>query len=247
MQSPFLLPLTKDILYGIFYSEYTRKNIFIRRMLMAPRKRSNLLALVVLSLLTERPMHPYEMAAVMRQRGLSSTVKLNFGALYSTIETLRQLALIVPVKTQREGRHPERTIYATTEAGRAELFDWLQALLRTPVTEYTQFVAGLALIAHLSPLEAMTLLEDRMHALSEQIDEQHAALETGSQQGVDRLFLIEDEYRLAQQISERGWVEKLLEEIKNGTLTERSDDILRWKITRPDLALLPSEDGGEQE
>jgi DNA-binding PadR family transcriptional regulator len=214
---------------------------------MAPRKRSNLLALAVLSLLTERPMHPYEMAAVMRQRGLSSTVKLNFGALYSTIETLRQLALIVPVETQREGRHPERTIYAATEAGRAELFDWLRVLLRTPVTEYAQFVAGLALIAHLSPLEAMALLEDRMHALSEQIDEQHAVLETCNQQGVDRLFLIEDEYRLAQLESERGWVEKLLEEIKDGTLTEPSDDILRWKITRPDLALLPSEDGGEKE
>ncbi len=214
---------------------------------MAPRKRSNLLALAVLSLLNERPMHPYEMAAVMRQRGLSSTVKLNFGALYSTVETLRQLALIVPVETQREGRHPERTIYATTEAGRAEMFDWLRALLRRPVTEYTQFVAGLALIAHLSPLEAMALLEDRLHALSEQIDEQHAALETTRQQGVDRIFLIEDEYRLAQQINERGWVEKLLEEIKDGTLTEPSDDILRWKITRPDLAFLPFEDGGEKE
>ena len=37
---------------------------------MAKRKVSNLLALAVLSLLTERPMHPYEMSAVMRQREL---------------------------------------------------------------------------------------------------------------------------------------------------------------------------------
>lgn len=44
---------------------------------MAPRKRSNLLALAALSLLIERTMHPYEMAVLMRQRGLASTVKLN--------------------------------------------------------------------------------------------------------------------------------------------------------------------------
>jgi len=214
---------------------------------MAPHKRSNLLALAVLSLLIERPMHPYEMAALMRQRGLASTVKLNFGALYAVIETLYRLALIVPMETQRQGRHPERTIYATTEAGRAEFFDWLRVLIRTPAIEYTQFVAGLALIAHLSPLEAVALLEDRMHSLSEKIQEQHSDLETGKRQGVDRLFLIEDEYRLAQLESERGWIQQLIGEIRDGTLTVTSDDILRWKVTRPDLAFLTAEDGGEKE
>ena len=214
---------------------------------MAPHKRSNLLALAVLSLLTERPLYPYELAAVIRQRGLSSTVKLNYGALYAVIETLHRLALIAPVETRREGRHPERTIYTATEAGRAELVDWLRVLIRTPATEYTQFVAGLALIAHLSPLEAIALLEDRMHALSEQIEAQRSELETCTQRGVDRLFLIEDEYRLAQQISERAWVEKLIGEIKDGTLTETPDDILRWKVTRPGLAFPPSEEGGEKE
>jgi DNA-binding PadR family transcriptional regulator len=214
---------------------------------MPSYKRSNLLALVVLSLLVERPLHPYELAAVIRQRGLSSTVKLNFGALYSIVETLHRLTLIMPVETQRQGRHPERTIYTISESGRAEFFDWLRVLLRTPVTEYTQFVAGLALIAHLSPPEAVALLQDRMHALASQIEEQHSHLETCKQGGVDRLFLIEDEYRLAQQISEHAWVEKLIREIKDGTLTEISDDILRWKVTRPDLAFLPFEDSSEKE
>jgi DNA-binding PadR family transcriptional regulator len=213
---------------------------------MAQHKRSNLLALAVLSLLTERPMHPYEMAAMMRQRGLSSTVKLNFGALYSVIGTLHQSALIVPLETRREGRHPERTIYAITEAGRAELLDWLRILLRTPATEYTRFVAGLAHIAHLSPLEAVALLQDRLHSLSEEIEAQRSETETAKQRGVDRIFLIEDEYQLAQLESERAWVEKFIRDIQDGTLTETRDDLLRWKVTRPDLAFL-SEDDGERE
>jgi DNA-binding PadR family transcriptional regulator len=214
---------------------------------MAPRKRSNLLALAVLSLLNERPMHPYEMAALMRERDLASSVKLNFGALYAVIETLHRLALIVPMETQRQGRHPERTIYASTEAGRAEFFDWLRVLISTPAIEYTQFVAGLALIAHLSPTEAVSLLQDRMHSISVKIQEQHSDMEIVKQRGVDRIFLIEDEYRLVQLECEREWIQKLIGEIRDGTLTETSDDILRWKVTRPDLALLPSENGGEKE
>src|SRR5258708_8125802 len=109
---------------------------------MASHKRANLLALVVLSLLTERPMHPYEISAVMRQRGHASIVKLNFGALYSVIETLRSLALIVPVETRRAGRHPERTIYATNQPGRAKFLDYMRTLALTPPTASTHSLAG---------------------------------------------------------------------------------------------------------
>ena len=214
---------------------------------MAPRKRSNLLALVVLSLLTERPLHPYEMAAVIRQRGLSSTVKLNYGALYSVIETLHRLALIVPVETQREGRHPERTIYTTTQAGQAELLDWLESLIRTPAAEYTQFAAGLALIVHLSPTEAIARLEDRLRALSEQMQEQQSDMEMCRQQGVDQLFLIEDEYRLAQLASEEAWVKQLIGKLKDETLTESADGVLSWKVARPELAFRATQEGSEKE
>src|SRR5690348_13300559 len=126
---------------------------------MAKRKVSNLLALAVLSLLTERPMHPYEMSSVMRQRELSAVIKLNQSSLYSVIEALQREGWIVPMETQREGRYPERTIYMITEAGRAELIDWLRSLIRQPAVEYTQFAAGLAFVGNLPPAEVTTLLE----------------------------------------------------------------------------------------
>src|ERR1700730_14078858 len=110
---------------------------------MAKRKVSNLLGLAVLSLLTERPMHPYEMSAVIRQRDLSTVIKFNQSSLYSVIEALQREEWIVSLETQREGRYPERTIYTTTEAGRAELADWLRSLIRQPAPEYAQFAVGL--------------------------------------------------------------------------------------------------------
>lgn len=209
---------------------------------MTKRKVSNLLALAVLSLLTERPMHPYEISVVMRQRGLSDSIKLNYGSLYSVIDMLLREALIVPLGTQREGRHPERTVYATTEAGRTELFDWLRSLVRTPATEYTQFAAGLSFLAHFSPAEAAALLKERTQHLSEKIRTKRSAMDANLQHRLDQLFLIEDEYALALLEAELAWVQKLIREIQDGTLTETADGQLRWKILHPDLAFMQGEE-----
>jgi DNA-binding PadR family transcriptional regulator len=208
---------------------------------MAKRKVSNLLALAVLSLLTERPMHPYEMSAVMRQREVSSAIKLNQSSLYSVIEALQREGWIVPVETQREGRYPERTIYTTTEAGRAEFTDWLRSLLQQPAIEYTQFAAGLTFLGHLPPAEVATLLEEHAHSLQEQIRSVDATIERGRQLGVDRLFLVEDAYTLTLLEAKHTFVQQLIQEINDGTLTEMRDGKRTWKVARPELALLGSE------
>jgi DNA-binding PadR family transcriptional regulator len=60
------------------------------------RKVSNPLALVaLLACLTEHPMHPYQMAITMRERGKDQSVKLNYGALYTVVEALPQHGFIV--------------------------------------------------------------------------------------------------------------------------------------------------------
>ena len=45
------------------------------------RKLSSPLALAVLVLLYERPMHPYEMAATLRERRKEDSIKLRYGSL----------------------------------------------------------------------------------------------------------------------------------------------------------------------
>jgi len=214
---------------------------------MTKRKMSNLLALAVLSLLTERPMHPYEVSAVMRQRGLADSIKLNYGSLYSVIEALLREGLIVLQETRREGRHPERTVYATTEAGRTELFDWLRSLMRMPATEYTQFAAGLSFLAHFSPTEVAALLEERTRHLSEKIRTKRSAIETQLQHGLDRLFLVEDKYALVLQEAELAWAQQLIREIQDGTLTETKDGRLGWKILHPDIAFTYGEVEAEEQ
>src|SRR5437868_15080675 len=115
------------------------------------RNISNPLALAVLALLAESPTHPYEMDFLMRARGLTESIKLNRGSLYTVVDALQRDGLIVPQETQREGRRPERTVYAITEVGRAKLNGWIRDLVRKPAKEYPQFVAGLTFLGHIPP------------------------------------------------------------------------------------------------
>jgi DNA-binding PadR family transcriptional regulator len=212
---------------------------------MAKRKVSNLLALAILSLLRERPMHPYEISAVMKYRGISHSIKLNYGSLYSVIEMLLREGLIIPQGTQREGRHPERTIYTVTEAGNAELIDWLRTLIRTPAVEYPQFTAGLTFIGHLAPDDAESLLEERLGHLKES----HQKMRTLYQHilnDVDPIYLLEDEYRLVMAEGEINWVEKVIQEIKDGTLTEIVDGKHHWKIRHHESSFKPGLNLSEQ-
>jgi DNA-binding PadR family transcriptional regulator len=186
------------------------------------RKVGNLLALSLLTLLTERPMYPYEMAATLRHRGKDQSIKINWGSLYTVVQNLEKHGLIETVEVGREGRQPERTTYQITDAGRAELADWLRELISEPEREYTRFEAALAECAVLSPRELTALLRQRLDALEVANAEHQAGLETWGA-GLPRLFLIESEYHLALRRAETEWVRGLLKEFTDGTFPGLGD------------------------
>jgi len=196
---------------------------------MVVERVGNLLGLAILSLLRERPMHPYEISSLMRERGLSASIKLNYGSLYSVIEGLRAKGLIAVKATQREGNHPERTIYQVTEAGVTELLDRLRYLVGTPVKEYPRFVAGLTFLAQLEPLTVLGLLDQRVGSLSAGILDLKGILDPLLKNGLDRLYLIEIEYELAMMRAELDWVRSFMTEIEKGELATEAAGILRWK------------------
>jgi DNA-binding PadR family transcriptional regulator len=186
------------------------------------RKVGNLLALSLLTLLTERPMYPYEMAATLRHRGKDQSMKINWGSLYTVVQNLEKHGFIETVEVGREGRQPERTTYQITDAGRAELADWLRELISEPEREYTRFEAALAECAVLSPRELTDLLKQRLDALEAANAEHQAGLETWGA-GLPRLFLIESEYHLALRRAETEWVRGVLKEFTDGTFPGLAD------------------------
>jgi DNA-binding PadR family transcriptional regulator len=180
------------------------------------RKVSNLLALSLLTLLTERPMYPYEMASMLRERGKDQAIKINWGSFYTVVQNLEKYGFIEAVEVAKQGRQPERTTYQITDAGREELKDWLRELLSVPEREHTSFEAALGESAVLPPDELIDLLTQRLAALEEANIQIQAELETVRTQ-VPRLFLIESEYYRALRRAEEEWVRGLLEEFTDGT------------------------------
>lgn len=182
------------------------------------RSRTNPLALAVLVTLLERPMHPYEVASMLRQRSKERSVRLNYGALYGVVESLSRRGLIVPKETERSGRLPERTVYELTDAGRIEVNDWLAGLISTPSAEYPQFVAALSFLAAIPPAHAVELLKRRLVALSIEGAQDGATREFVQKRGLPRLFWVEEEYRERMRAAEMSFVESLIRDIEMGTL-----------------------------
>ena len=185
---------------------------------MARRRVSNPLALAVLGCLSERPMHPYEISQTLRSRGKEHSIKLNYGSLYSVVESLQKHGLIEPQERVREGRRPERTVYAITDAGTAEFEDWLAELLSTPVKEFTSLEAGLSLMPGLPPDEVARLLEQRAERLHLQIRSIEATREAMAERGLPDLFLVEEVYRQAMLKAELEFVRTLARDIRNSAL-----------------------------
>ncbi|MEQ7124294.1 PadR family transcriptional regulator [Actinopolymorpha sp. B11F2] len=181
------------------------------------RKVGNLLALAVLSVVLSRPMHPYEMASVLRARGKDQDMKIKWGSLYTVVQNLEKHGLLEATESQRQGGRPERTLYRITDAGREELEDWVRELVAIPEREQPRFEAGLSVIGVLHPDEATQLLRDRLTRLEQQIATQRNALAEAGRE-VPRLFLVESEYDLAIREAEASWIRSLLDEFTTGSL-----------------------------
>jgi DNA-binding PadR family transcriptional regulator len=177
---------------------------------------SNPLALAVLALLFERPMHPYEMGVILKQRHKQESIKLRYGSLYTVIDYLLKHGLIAAKETARDGRRPERTVYQVTPAGRDELNAWMADLVGDPVKEYPQFEAALCLLPVLPPDQALTLLRRRLGLIERNAVALRQQIDAASRLKLPPLFLIETEYRLAFIETEQHFVAALIRRIENG-------------------------------
>ncbi|MGH3490126.1 MAG: PadR family transcriptional regulator [Actinopolymorphaceae bacterium] len=193
------------------------------------------LTMAVLSLLRERPRHPYELQSLLRARHVGEVVKLRGGSLYDSIRRLDRAGLVEVVETTRSGGRPERTAYAITDQGR----DLLDALVReyvgSPAREFPVFAAGLAHILNLTRSEALDLLVSRAAVVHADVDDTASQLAQLRESGMDRVVLLEVEYAQTMRRAELGWLREVVDAIREGTLPwlEPSDDTERADDTEP--------------
>ncbi len=183
------------------------------------RKVGNLLALAVLAALIERPMHRYELAAVLRERGKDRDMDIKWGSLYTVVQNLEKHGFVEVIGSERAGARPERTIYRLTDSGRAEAEDWTRELISTPEPEHHRFVAGLSVVAMLPPDEVVTLLDTRIEQLNNEIAARRREINEQTAM-IPRLFMIEAEFGVAMLAAEAAWVATLRGELASGTFPD---------------------------
>jgi DNA-binding PadR family transcriptional regulator len=176
------------------------------------------LALVVLSLLAEAPMHPYRMQQLIKERGKDTVVNVTArNSLHQVIDRLERAGLVEIHTREQAPNRPARTVYQITDIGRSIGQAWERAMLTAPASEFPEFPAALACIPiFLFPDEVRDAFAHRAEALQTEIARLERAAEHAA--ALPRLFLLEDEYKQAILTSELDWVRSVITDLDTGAL-----------------------------
>lgn len=177
------------------------------------------LALLILGLLLEAPMHPYEMQRLIKERGKDRVVNVaQRTSLYMTINRLSKDGLITVRETVRGESKPDRTIYQIAESGRRTFTTWLGEMLSDPRADFPEFPAAISYLPLLDFDAAVGFLERRRARLAELVDSIDIELASAST-FLPRLMLLEEEHRRAVTAAELSWLTALIEDMHAGRLT----------------------------
>ena len=175
-------------------------------------------AVLVLALLHEHPMHPYQIHQTLVERGDTRLVRVSPGAIYHGVERLERDGLVEVVGTDRAGNRPERTTYRITDAGRAACATRLVSLLGDHHPTYPLFTVGLAeaneLPAHVV-VEQLTRRLDRLTTDQHRTEARYLAVRD---LGLPRRYLLDVEYELALLRAEIAWLDRTLDELRTDAL-----------------------------
>lgn len=175
----------------------------------------DLAALTVLALLTVQPRHPYDIHRFVvetRKDFVTGAPR----SIYHAVQRLEHAHLIEPIGSEQAGGRPERTVFALTDAGRAEVRHRVASLLSAPQSDRTVTIAALSYIGVLGKGEAVLALRARIAALDARIASIGSDLDDASD--VPEVLLIEAEYERSQQRAERDWFLAIAERLESGSL-----------------------------
>jgi DNA-binding PadR family transcriptional regulator len=173
----------------------------------------------VLALLSERPMHPYEMYQTLRERHEDVVMAVSVGSLYHAVSRLAEHGHVRPLTTEQVGNRPERTTYEILDSGRdimrARLYELLSAPTQLSQADHT----GIGELHNLIPDSVLSAIDARVASLDDQIAEHEALLAVAQTRNVAPIYLLYGSYATSQQHQEREWFATLRDRIQTGDLT----------------------------
>lgn len=144
---------------------------------------ANPVRLLILGLLSGGPLHGHQVRRAAEQSGIEQWGGVKVGALYGMLHRLEAEGLVEPVRVEQEGRRPQRTVYAITAEGRAELDVHRDRALTQPVVYSTTVEAALKWSAGLDRSALRERLSRRRAALAGALTDLVAGREVYLQEG----------------------------------------------------------------
>lgn len=175
------------------------------------------MGVMVLALLREADMHPYEMVRLLRVRHDDRLITITNGTLYHTVARLQRAGLLDEVGTDRDGNRPERTTYTLTDAGRDAVVAWVRREL-PKVDRPAEFRVALAEAHNLERDDTVELLRARREALVDDHVLHRDGLHTSRVKGVPEQVLVEIERQEALLEAELRWLDSLLARLEADTI-----------------------------
>lgn len=167
------------------------------------------MAVMVLALLREGDMHPYEMVRLLRSRGGDRLLSITNGTLYHTVARLEKSGLLAEIGTDREGNRPERTTYTLTDAGRDTVIAWVRRELPR-IDRETDFRLALAEAHNLERADVVALLRERRVALGDAHETHRDGLRAAREAAVPAQVLVEIEREEVLLCAELHWLDTFL-------------------------------------
>jgi DNA-binding PadR family transcriptional regulator len=167
------------------------------------------MGVMVLALLREGDMHPYEMVRLMRTRRDDRLLTITNGTLYHTVARLQRAGLLDEVGIDRDGNRPERTTYTLTDAGLDALVGWLRREL-SRIDRPSDFRVALAEAHNLERDDVIESLRIRRAALGEAHVLHRDGLAGARTRKAPEQVLVEFERQEVLLEAELRWLDSLL-------------------------------------
>ncbi|GAX89421.1 PadR family transcriptional regulator [Effusibacillus lacus] len=176
------------------------------------------LRLLILGLLSEHDLHPYEVLQILKTRQVHDYIKVNYGTLYYAFDQMEKNGWIAVKEVIQEEKRPEKRVYRITETGREEFRKLLHKAFRSEAKIFHPLYPAL-MNGHLANTEEVAAaMEWRLQIARKNVEflrELYRCKSCGHPYGV--VMLIKN--ALMHSETELAWLEEFLEGVKAGRLS----------------------------
>jgi DNA-binding PadR family transcriptional regulator len=125
--------------------------------------------LVLLGLLTDRPLYGYEIKQIIEEH-MGDWTSIAFGSIYFALDKLTEEGFVQKVGVEQPGNRPSRSVYEITPAGREEFQRLLRSTWQTVERQYYDLDVCLFFLDRLPREEVRSYLERRKTQLQRSLE-----------------------------------------------------------------------------